>query len=156
MPRFVRRTRGLLTFLILFLAYSWNQTNAIASSTAVAGDQIEVKNAWARPTIGSGRISAAYFQLRNSTKEVLSLTGIELAIGNAEIHESLIENGVMRMRSRDEINIAPGESVDFVPGGLHVMLMNLKQPLELEKTFTMILKTKDDRTIPVTVKILKP
>ena len=135
--------------MLFLVTASWGH----GGTSSASGSKLEVENAWARPTIAAGRMTAAYFDLKNPSKEALTLISIELDIGDAEIHESLIEDGVMRMRHRSEIRVAPGESLHFTPGGLHVMLMNLKQPLVLGETFSMKLKTKDNLTIPVQVQI---
>lgn len=117
---------------------------------------LEVKDAWARPTIGDGRMSAAYFEVKNVSDKDIRLTGAEIEIGTAEIHESLIENGVMRMHHRPELRIEAGETKSFAPGGLHVMLMGLKQPLETGKSFHMTLKTADHSSVDLTVQIRQP
>ncbi|MGB2256430.1 MAG: copper chaperone PCu(A)C, partial [Spongiibacter marinus] len=45
------------------------------------------------------------------------------------IHSNSQRNGMMAMRKEDSVAIAPGQTLDFVPGGYHLMLINLKQPL---------------------------
>ena len=49
-----------------------------------------------------------------------------------ELHTHREENGVMRMRQVEKIELPAGETITLKPGGLHVMLIGLKQPLELD------------------------
>jgi copper(I)-binding protein len=41
------------------------------------------------------------------------------------MHETILEDGVSRMRSLDTVEVAPGATVDFTPGGKHLMLMGI-------------------------------
>jgi copper(I)-binding protein len=51
--------------------------------------------------------------------------------GKVEIHEMAMNNGVMTMRPLDKgLAIEPGKTVKLAPGGLHLMLMDLKSPLK--------------------------
>ncbi len=51
--------------------------------------------------------------------------------GRVEIHEMAINNGVMTMRPLDKgLAIEPGKTVKLAPGGYHLMLMDLKNPLK--------------------------
>jgi copper(I)-binding protein len=46
-----------------------------------------------------------------------------------ELHVTTVENGIARMRELSEIEIKPGQAIEFKPGGSHVMFVNLKHPL---------------------------
>ena len=61
--------------------------------------------------------------------------------GTAEIHEMKMEGNVMRMRAVPSLDLPKGQSVQLKPGGYHVMLMDLKQPLS------------KDTTVPITLKV---
>ena len=51
--------------------------------------------------------------------------------GRVEIHEMAMDNGVMKMRPLDKgLDIAPGKTVKLAPGGYHLMLMDLKTPVQ--------------------------
>ncbi len=51
--------------------------------------------------------------------------------GQVEIHEMAMNNGVMTMRPLDKgLAIEPGKTVKLAPGGYHLMLMDLKNPLK--------------------------
>lgn len=100
-------------------------TFAISAQTTNDGD-IRVTGAWARP--GEG-MSGAYMTITNDGQTGDQLIGIRLIQGMAEIHETQMENDVMRMRPIDAIDIPVGETVSLEPGGYHIMLMGLSTPL---------------------------
>ena len=57
----------------------------------------------------------------------------------ASLHTILVVDGVIKMRPVDAIEIAPGEPSVLQPGGLHIMLIGLKQPLKRGETVPVIL-----------------
>ena len=62
----------------------------------------------------------------------------------------------MKMREvKDGIPLPAGKTQKLEPGGYHVMLMDLKQPLTVGKTFPLTLKFKDGSSKQVTVKVRK-
>jgi copper(I)-binding protein len=48
-----------------------------------------------------------------------------------ELHVTIMENGIARMRELSEIEIKPGETIEFKPGGSHAMFVNLRHPLSI-------------------------
>ena len=72
------------------------------------------------------------------------LTGAETAAaGVTELHFMRMEDGVMRMRSLPSVELPAGETVQFKPGGLHVMLFELKQPLKAGEELDLVLIVED-------------
>ena len=89
-----------------------------------------------RPT-GNG---AAYASLRNSGSEEDALIGAETdAAEMVELHETIVESGVMRMRPVTRLSVPPGGSLELRPGGLHLMLINLRRDLRPGDRFTLSL-----------------
>ncbi|MFT6779638.1 MAG: copper(I)-binding protein, partial [Paraglaciecola sp.] len=74
--------------------------------------------------------TAAYFSVQNSldTSQILVGASADFAT-KSEIHNHILVDDMMRMQQQSEVVIQPGESVHFSPGGLHIMLFGLKQPL---------------------------
>ncbi|MAK43190.1 MAG: hypothetical protein CMN80_03425 [Spongiibacter sp.] len=74
--------------------------------------------------------TAAFFSVTNPSSQTVTLrAGTSDVAGRVEIHSNSQRNGMMAMRKEDSVAIAPGQTLDFVPGGYHLMLINLKQPL---------------------------
>lgn len=80
---------------------------------------------------GSGPIGAGYMTLINEGSEPVALIGARSpAAQRVELHTTELDGaGVARMVEQARIEIAPGATVTFEPGGLHVMFMGLAQPL---------------------------
>ncbi|AGA32492.1 Copper metallochaperone, bacterial Cox17-like protein [Thioalkalivibrio nitratireducens DSM 14787] len=87
--------------------------------------------AWVRLTPPGVPNSAAYMTLRNTTDaDIRILAGESPAARVTELHDHVQDaEGVMRMRQVDAITIAAQDRIELRPGGLHVMLIDLVQPL---------------------------
>ncbi len=75
------------------------------------------------PRPGSN-MSAGYLEIRNNSKEPLAITRVESPqFGRVMLHESVVEDGIARMRPLESIDIAPGQATRLERGGKHLMLM---------------------------------
>jgi copper(I)-binding protein len=109
---------------------------APAAASAQSGPVVEL--AWARATISAAQTGAAYLVAHDA--EADQLTGFSTPIAaTAELHVSRMNNGVMEMRPVASLPIGPGHDVILSPGGYHVMLMGLKQPLKPGDRFPLTL-----------------
>ena len=127
----------------------------VAEEAACARDgAVRVASAWARKASSQG-MSAAFFVLCNGTDETVTLVGAAMnAAGVAELHETRRSaDGVASMRKLDVQAVAPGERVAFRPGGKHVMLLQLKRPLEPGSTETLELRFASGARIEVPTEI---
>jgi len=126
---------------------------AISLSGCSAPADIEVHQAWVRPT-AQGENAAVYLTLHNHTENDDELTGVSSnAADVVEIHESKMENDVMQMNMLTSVSLAADEEVIFTPGGLHIMLVNVKQELVLGEHIGVILHFKNHADIVVNVHI---
>ena len=86
---------------------------------------------WARATPGGAKVGGAYLELKAAAGAGDRLVSASsTAAGTVEIHEHANEGGVMKMRRIDGLAVPAGGSVVLKPGGYHLMLMDLKQPLK--------------------------
>ena len=96
-----------------------------------AGDLV-ITQPWSRATPGGAKIAGGFLTIENkgaAPDRLVSVAG-DVA-GRVEIHEMAINNGVMTMRPLDKgLAIEPGKTVKLAPGGYHLMLMDLKNPLK--------------------------
>jgi copper(I)-binding protein len=82
------------------------------------------------PLVASVKVGAMYMSVMNHGAASDRLTGISTpAAEMSHLHESREENGVAQMRAMEALDIPAGATVELKPGGYHVMLMGLKQPL---------------------------
>jgi copper(I)-binding protein len=87
---------------------------------------------WARATPKGATVGGGYLSVTNNGKETDRFIGGESPVATSfELHKMTMDHGVMKMRPvNGGIAIAPGETVTLTPGGLHVMLVGLKEPLK--------------------------
>lgn len=118
---------------------------------ARVGD-IVITGAFARPTTmmggghghghgGASGVSAAYMKIENrgSTSDVLIAAETDVA-GIVELHETVIQNDMAMMKPLAEgISLPLGSVTELKPGGLHVMLLDLKRELKAGDTITLTL-----------------
>ena len=114
---------------------------------------IEIKNQWVRASNDGQDVSAAYMTIISN--EDTSLIAIDSDVADViEIHSMSMENGVMKMRMLDTLDLIAGKPTELSPGGFHLMLFDLKKPLTAGKEahFTLHFKNKagQEKTISVT------
>src|SRR5258707_5744502 len=101
---------------------------------------IVVDHPWARATPAGAKTGAAYMTLINNGSSGDRLLGASTPVADKiQFHSVTEDNGVSRMREMHDVAVAPGARVTFSPGGMHVMLVGLKQPLKEGQTFPLAL-----------------
>ncbi len=109
-----------------------------APTVSAQGTGLQVENAWARATPGKSDIGVAYATIRSPVGDRLVAASTPVA-NKAELHTMTMTNGVMKMRPVAAIDIPAGKPVSLAPGGLHIMLMGLKEPLKAGEKFPLTL-----------------
>ena len=99
------------------------------SPAAPEEPRIAVADAWARATLAGKPSSAAYFTVSNTGGAQDTLIAVTSSSGTAEVHSTSMDGGIMRMRKLDRVPLPAGETVKLEPGGTHVMLTGLTEPL---------------------------
>lgn len=132
--------------LIPVLAYAAGNMNT---------KSVSAKSAWTRTTVEGVRNGAAYMTLKNETGQDDVLIGASsTSARKVEIHESkLNELGVYTMNKITELPVKSGEEITFSPGGLHLMLVGLNQPLEVGNEIAVKLEFAKSQPINVRVAI---
>lgn len=122
------------------------------------GPQIKIENSWARPSSGADMNGAIYLHITNDGNEADTLLSADSPSAQAaEVHESMVDDkGVMRMEPRESIEIPAGGEVAFQPGGLHIMLVELKQPLSVDDEVQLTLRFEKAGEIQLRVKVREP
>lgn len=126
---------------------------ALAAHAQRSAD-IDVKLAWARPTVAGQMGTGAFMHL--TSKEGARLLGASSDVaGVVEIHEMAMEGNVMRMRPIRSLDLPPGSIVELKPGGHHMMLMDLKRPLATGEKIKVELRleTRDKKLVTQPVEI---
>ena len=120
---------------------------ALAVFALAATAQVEVKDAWARATV-KGQMATGVF-MRVTAKDGARLVGGSSPVaGVTQVHEMKMEGSVMKMAEvKGGLELPAGKTVELKPGGYHVMLMDLKQPLAKDTTVPLTLVFKDAKGV---------
>ena len=101
-----------------------------------------------KPIPGMG-MGAGYFALTNNAQQSVVITRVTSPqFGSIEMHESVIEDGVARMIEFNDLTLQPGATVEFAPGGKHLMLM---QPADDLSSVTLEFHSGDTVVLSVNV-----
>ncbi len=100
-----------------------------SAARAETAAPVRAEQPWARATAPQQKVGGAYVTLTSPADDVL-LGGNSPVAGRLEIHEMHMDGTIMRMRELpDGVPLPAGQPVALAPGGLHIMLVDLKQPL---------------------------
>lgn len=113
-----------------------------AAGNALAA--VTVNEAWVRATVPGQSVAAGYMKLRSG--ESATLVGIRTPLApEAEVHEMSMQGGVMKMRAVNRLALPAGRVVELKPGGYHLMLMNVRNPLKAgdKVPLTLIIERRD-------------
>ena len=101
----------------------------LATLPAIAGT-LTVTNAWSRSTPPGVKVGVVYFTLKNDTGKSDRLLRISSPVAeNVQVHRTEILDGIARMRQVAVLHVDAGQTIEFAPNGMHVMLTGLKKPL---------------------------
>ena len=130
---------------------------AFASLSAAAMAQaVDVKGAWARATVQGQKATGAFMTLTAKDRGQLVSVSSPVA-GVAEVHEMKMDGDIMRMRAVEGgLELPAGKAVELKPGGYHVMLMDLKAPLQKDTTIPLNLVFKDAKGAQSNMSIVVP
>ncbi len=113
---------------------------------------LEVRDAWIRSAPQGGN-SALYFVIHNYSADD-ELVGVSTKITTAaEMHESSMVDDVMQMRMVESVPLVSGEDVEFASGGLHVMLVGLKEEVKVGDMVEVVLHFKNSEDIRLQVPV---
>ena len=115
---------------------------AAALGALAAHAQTTVSDAWTRGTVAGQRTTGVFAKITSTQGGRLLSVASPLA-GVAEIHEMAMDGNVMKMRAVTAVDLPAGKTVELKPGGYHVMLMDLKQPLKEGESIPLTLVFED-------------
>jgi copper(I)-binding protein len=117
--------------------FAWGVVVVLATFPAFAGE-LTVTNAWSRSTPPGVTVGVVYFTLKNDTGKSDRLLKLSTSVATkVEVHRTEVLDGIARMREVAVLHLDAGQTLEFQPGGMHVMLMGLKQPLVVGKSYEL-------------------
>jgi len=140
----------------MLLVFSSKSTAAKTFATNFHIGDISIYEVWARSSFSMAKSASAYMTLKNASGEIEKLISVKSPIAKrVEIHQTESEDGVMKMRLVNILNI-PAKSITMLkPGGKHVMFFGLSKPLREGSYFPLILEFMKSGKVKIMVKVLK-
>jgi len=137
-----------LSLFISSASYAAETSNQPASPNedGVVGEKkatLEISDIWTRQSMSPNNNSAAYMKINNLSDQQITIIGASATAiaNNVELHKSFVdEKGISRMTSIDNIVVPPQSEIELKPGGIHIMLFDLKRSLSVGDTFTLTIK----------------
>lgn len=112
--------------------------------------ELTVKDAWARPPLAPQNNTAIYMILENPSATPRSVVSVSTDDADkAELHEMSTEGNMMRMAPVKEVAVPAKGSVEFKPGGFHIMLFGLKKTVKPGDRVNLVLTLNDGKSVPV-------
>ena len=127
---------------------------APASADGFEAGQLRITHPWSRPTAAGQPVGVAYLSITNNGRgdDVLLRASTPLA-GNVQLHQTTFSDGMAHMRPLGQLVIPPGKTVRIEPGGIHLMLMDLKQALVAGSTVPLTLEFRAAGKITVMLRV---
>jgi copper(I)-binding protein len=115
----------------------------------------KVEGAWVRSAVPGQQGTGAFMRL--TAHEPMQLVGLSTPIaGVAQVHEMKMEGDVMRMRAIGKLDLPAEQTVELKPGGYHLMLMDLKQPLVQGSMVPLSLVLRDSKGVESKLELSVP
>ena len=138
--------------VVLLALLGLGSLSAYAANAQKKQPLVTIENAWVRPTNAGQDVGAAFMTFISSQNT--QLVGIECDVAESvEIHSMSMENGVMKMRMLDRLDLLAGKPYTLKPGGFHLMLFDLKKPLAVGDQINCVLSFKAKNAATVQQKI---
>jgi copper(I)-binding protein len=126
------------------------------SAGALSDDGLRLQEAWIRLLPGDLPLGG-YFTLTNDGKAPVRLVGAESdAFEGIMMHESIQEGGSARMQHVNAVEVLPGDTLRFAPGGYHLMLMKRRGPVNLGDRLPITLMFEDGRQVTAEFTVRHP
>ena len=125
----------------------------LLGSAAASQAQVTIKNPWVRSTVPGQSATGAFMQL--TARQDTNLIAVRSPVaGIVEVHEMLVDKGIMKMRSVDKLLLPAGKTVELRSGGYHVMMMDLKRQIKTgdEVPLTIEFESSQGQRVTVDVK----
>ncbi len=140
----------LLSLVIAFAIMAWR----FHGHNVVAGDLV-ISHARTVATAPGAPVAGGYMAIKNNSDQIENLLGASASFsGKVSIHETTMDQGVMKMRALvGGIEIPAGQSVELTPQGYHLMFTELKKSLDAEQSANVVLhfELAGDVEVPLTI-----
>jgi len=131
---------------------------AMPAARAANSACVRFSDGWVRLPAASGMAMAAGFgQLHNRCKAEVAVTSVRSeAFKDVSLHETTLVDGVSRMRGVERLPLPAGQGVELAPGGLHLMLMRARAPLQEGQRVPLLLGLSDGTEVQAELVVRQP
>jgi copper(I)-binding protein len=142
----------MLRFLFTLLAAGLLPVAAHAHQYSVGN--LVIGHPWSRPTVSGMPTGVVYLSITNNGPHRDTLIAASSpAAARVEFHRTSFEGGMAHMRPAGTLVIEPNETLTAEPGGLHMMLIDLKSPLVVGTMVPLVLRFQTAGEITVQLKV---
>ena len=128
------------------------------------GEDLSIDGEWARNSPKRADRGAVYMNITSADGDRLLSAGVDSSIAaSVEVHETVPVDGetnddgmaMMMMQEVEAIDLPAGEEVVLEPGGLHIMLIDITQPLEIGQKFDLTLNFETAGEVVLEVEVME-
>lgn len=128
----------------------------VCLSVSYAESGIEINDAWVRETPPGSTITAAYMNIENNGSAEDTLKSASSKVSkSAEIHKTSVDDkGVAKMEMVESVQVPSGSTVKLEPGGMHIMLIGLEEPIKSGDKVEVELVFENEGSVKVEAEVL--
>ena len=142
---------------LLFALLASGLTAVAPAAFAAAAVGLSVSAPVVRAVPPTQKVTAAFMTIKNAGSADRKLVAAESPVaGSVELHNHINDNGVMKMRPVKDIEVKAGGETALKPGGYHIMLIDLKQPVKEGEQVPVTLKFDDGSSLKVDAPVQRP
>lgn len=130
-------------------------SSALCGAAFAAAPGVEIHHARSPATPPGSKVAAVYLEVTAAQPDRLLGASTPVA-ARVEIHTTSEVDGVMRMRPIESAQVTPDEPLKLEPGGMHLMLMELEEPLRMHAQFPLTLHFQHAGEVRVEVQVVAP
>ena len=128
----------------------------IGTPPAMAGATLTVNEPWIREAPPTARVMAGYLTIINGSDKPVPVTSISSPdFETAEIHRTVVEEGVARMLPVSQLEIPANSQLKLEPGGLHMMFSGPQRPMLEGATVTLTIHYNHGSNVTVTAPVIR-
>ena len=122
----------------------------------IASAELDVRDPWIKNLPASVPVRAGYMTIHNPQSKAVSIVSLRSdAFASIEIHQTIEQDGMMRMEQVPSLKIEPNSSLQLAPGGLHLMMMNPSEPTQPGDLLEIVIVLDDGSEQRVEMQVLR-
>jgi hypothetical protein len=139
---------------LLALAFAVG-ASSISARDFQTGD-LSIGRPYARPTAPSQPTGGGYLTLTSKGRADRLLSASTPVAREVQLHSMKMEGDVMRMRAAPQLELPAGQPVELKPGGYHIMMLDLEQPLAAGSSVPMTLVLRNAKGVESRLELKLP